>query len=179
MQVCDSPNGCSNIAYPMLIMNVMPVGLKGVMLAVMLAALMSDLTSIFNSSSTLFTVDIYSQLKKNPSNKQLMIVGRLFVLFMVGVGIVWIPVIKNMQGAQLYIYIQSVAAYLSPPIAAVYLLAVLWKRANEKGAFWSLMIGMAVGLVRMFLDFIYFEKPCGEIDDRPVFVKNVKSIFSK
>lgn len=122
------------------------------MLAVMLAALMSDLTSIFNSSATLFTVDIYKQFKKDASNKQLMIVGRyvfnlksrllfanfihqdlrLFVIFMVFIGILWIPVIKNMQGAQLYIYIQSVAAYLSPPIAAVYLLAVLWKRANEK-----------------------------------------------
>lgn len=101
------------------------------MVAVMLSALMSDLTSIFNSSSTLFTVDIYKQFKKNASNKELMIVGRLFVIFMVMVGIAWIPIIKNMQGAQLYIYIQSVAAYLSPPIAAVYLLAVLWKRANE------------------------------------------------
>lgn len=112
--------------------NFYSIGLKGLMLAVMLAALMSDLTSIFNSSSTLFTVDIYKQFKKNASNKQLMIVGRLFVLFMVCIGILWIPIIKNMQGAQLYIYIQSVAAYLSPPIAAVYLLAVLWKRANEK-----------------------------------------------
>ena len=158
MDVCDSPNGCSNIAYPMLIMEVMPVGLKGLMLAVMLAALMSDLTSIFNSSATLFTVDIYRQIKKDASNKQLMIVGRLFVIFMVCVGIGWIPVIKNMQGAQLYIYIQSVAAYLSPPIAAVYLLAVLWKRANEKGAFWSLMIGMFVGIIRMVLDFIFNEK---------------------
>jgi Na+/proline symporter len=115
----------------MLIMNLMPTGLKGLMLAVMLAALMSDLTSIFNSSSTLFTVDIYKQIHKNASNKLLMIVGRLFVLVMVGVGIVWIPVIKNMQGAQLYIYIQSIAAYLAPPIAAVYLLAILWTKANE------------------------------------------------
>ncbi|CAF0765506.1 unnamed protein product [Brachionus calyciflorus] len=177
MEVCDSPNGCSNIAYPMLIMKVMPVGLKGLMLAVMLAALMSDLTSIFNSSATLFTVDIYRQIRKDASNKQLMIAGRLFVLFMVLVGIIWIPVIKNMQGAQLYIYIQSVAAYLSPPIAAVYLLAVLWKRANEKGAFWSLMIGMFVGLIRMILDFVYHEKPCGEVDDRPGFVKNFHYLY--
>ena len=131
-KICGSRNGCSNIAYPMLIMKVMPTGLKGLMLAVMLAALMSDLTSIFNSSSTLFTVDIYKQFNKKASNKQLMIVGRLFVLLMVVVGILWIPIIQNMQGAQLYIYIQSVAAYLSPPIAAVYLIAILWKKANEK-----------------------------------------------
>jgi uncharacterized sodium:solute symporter family permease YidK len=116
----------------MLIMNIMPTGLKGLMLAVMLAALMSDLTSIFNSSSTLFTVDIYKQFNKNASNKQLMIAGRLFVLVMVSISILWIPVIKNQAGAQLYIYIQSVAAYLSPPIAAVYILAIIWKKANEK-----------------------------------------------
>jgi uncharacterized sodium:solute symporter family permease YidK len=102
------------------------------MMAVMLAALMSDLTSIFNSSATLFTVDIFKLIKKDASNKQLMVVGRLFVLFMVAVGILWIPIIKNMQGAQLYIYIQSIAAYLAPPIAAVYLLAILWQKANEK-----------------------------------------------
>lgn len=75
-KVCNSRNGCTNIAYPTLIMNLMPDGLKGLMLAVMLAALMSDLTSIFNSSATLFTVDIYKQIKKDASNRQLMIVGR-------------------------------------------------------------------------------------------------------
>jgi SSS family transporter len=134
-EVCGNRNGCSNIAYPLLIMRLMPVGLKGLMLAVMLAALMSDLTSIFNSSSTLFTIDIFKQLKKNASTRSLMISGRLFILFMIAISIAWVPIIKNMQGAQLYIYIQSVAAYLSPPIAAVYLVAILWKRANEKVTF--------------------------------------------
>ena len=130
-------------------------GLKGLMLAVMLAALMSDLTSVFNSAATLFTIDIYQQFKKNASNLQLMIVGRVFVLFMVAVGIAWIPIIMNMQGGQLYIYIQSIAAYLSPPIAAVYVLAVIWKRANENGAFYGLMVGMVTGVIRMILDFIW------------------------
>ena len=176
-KVCESKNGCSNIAYPYLILNLMPTGLKGLMLAVMLAALMSDLTSIFNSASTLFTLDIYKQLKKNPSNKQIMVVGRIFVLIMVVIGILWIPIIQSMQGAQLYIYIQSVAAYLSPPIAAVYLIAVLWKKANEKGAFWSLMVGMLVGVIRMILDFVYVQPPCGEVDDRPMIIKDVASHF--
>ena len=135
LEACDSATGCSNIAYPMLIMNILPDGMKGLLLAVMLAALMSDLTSIFNSSATLFTCDIYQFFKRSASNTELMIVGRLFIVFMVAVGIVWIPVIQNMQGAQLYIYIQSVSAYLSPPIAAIFLLAVLWKRTNEKVIF--------------------------------------------
>ena len=116
----------------MLVMNLLPAGLRGLMLAVMLAALMADLTSVFNSSSTLFTVDIFQQIYKKPSNRVLMIVGRLFALLMVGIGILWMPIIKNMQGAQLYIYIQSIAAYLAPPIAAVYLIAILWTKANEK-----------------------------------------------
>ena len=80
-----------------------------------------------------------------------------------------------MQGAQLYIYIQSVAAYLSPPIAAVYLFAVLWKGANEKGAFWGLMAGMLTGVIRMILDFVYIEPSCGQPDNRPGVVKNVRT----
>jgi uncharacterized sodium:solute symporter family permease YidK len=85
-RVCGSANGCSNIAYPMLIMKIMPTGLKGLMLAVMLSALMSDLTSIFNSASTLFTIDIFQQFKKNPTNFQMMVVGRVFVAIMVFIG---------------------------------------------------------------------------------------------
>jgi len=112
-------------------------------------------------------------VRRKASNKELMISGRLFVVFMVGVGILWLPIIKNMQGAQLYIYIQSVSAYLSPPIAAVYLLALLWKRSNEKGAFWSLMAGLLVGMIRMILDFVYIEPACGEEDSRPSIVKDV------
>src|SRR5690606_38262658 len=116
------------------------------------------------------------QFKKKCSNKELMIVGRLFVCLMVIVGVLWVPVIQNMQGAQLYIYIQSIAAYFSPPIGAVYLLAVLWKQANEQGAFWGLMCGLVVGVVRMVLDFIYGEPACGEPDLRPFFIKDVSRI---
>lgn len=110
----------------------MSAGMRGIMLSVMLAALMSDLTSIFNSASTLFTMDIYCYIRKKASVRELMIVGRAFVCIMVVVGIVWIPVIKSMQGGQLFIYIQVISAYLAPPIAAVFCVAVIWKRANEQ-----------------------------------------------
>lgn len=172
-KACGNRNGCSNSAYPLLIMKLMPTGFKGLMISCMLAALMSDLTSIFNSASTLFTCDIYKQIRKKASNKELMISGRLFVIFMVVIGIVWIPIIKDMQGAQLYIYIQSVSAYLSPPIAATYILAILWKKTNEKGAFWGLMAGLITGVSRMILDFIYIEPACGEEDKRPMILKDV------
>ncbi len=162
--------GCSNIAYPKLVLELLPAGLKGVMLSVMLAALMSDLTSIFNSASTLFTMDVYKHLRKSATVRELMVVGRAFVVFMVVIGVIWIPVIEGMQGGQMYIYIQAISAYLAPPIAAVYLIAVLWKRANEQGAFWGLMSGMVVGVIRMILDFAYPEPGCEDVDTRPAIV---------
>ena len=105
--VCGNPVSCSNTAFPALVLGIMPEGLRGVMLAVMLAALMSDLTSIFNSASTLFTMDIYRELRSSASTKELLIVGRVFLLVLVAVSISWIPIIQTMQGGQLFIYIQA------------------------------------------------------------------------
>ncbi|XP_048459003.1 sodium/myo-inositol cotransporter-like, partial [Rhincodon typus] len=104
MQVCGSRAGCSNIAYPRLVLGILPAGLRGLMMSVMIAALMSDLDSIFNSASTIFTLDIYKHLRKAASSRELMIVGRLFVVFMVAVSIAWVPVIVEMQGGQMYLY---------------------------------------------------------------------------
>ena len=167
MEVCQSRSGCTNIAFIMLVNEKMPVGLRGLMLAVMLAALMSSLTSIFNSSSTIFTMDIYTRFRKNPGEKELLLVGRLFVLVLVGISIAWIPVINASQGSQLFIYIQSITSYLAPPICAIYLLAVFWPRCNETGAFWGLMVGLLVGLTRFGLEFAFTKPPCGSEDDPP------------
>uniref|UniRef100_A0A0X3NWJ4 Sodium/myo-inositol cotransporter n=3 Tax=Schistocephalus solidus TaxID=70667 RepID=A0A0X3NWJ4_SCHSO len=177
VKVCNNRHGCSDWAYPKLVMGVLPKGLRGLMLAVMLAALMSDLTSIFNSSSTLFTVDIYSHIRKSAGNRELMIVGRLFVVLMVGLSILWVPVIQSMQGGQLFIYIQSISAYLSPPIAAVYLMAILWKRNNEVGAFTGLVYGFLLGVVRMGLSFFYPDPICGEVDTRPWVIGRVHYMY--
>nr|VZH98194.1 unnamed protein product [Spirometra erinaceieuropaei] len=176
-KVCNNRHGCSDWAYPKLVMGVMPQGLRGLMLAVMLAALMSDLTSIFNSSSTLFTIDIYSRIRKSAGSRELMIVGRIFVVVMVGLSILWVPVIQSMQGGQLYVYIQSISAYLSPPIAAVYLLAILWKRTNEVGAFTGLVYGFVLGVVRMGLSFFYTDPICGEVDTRPWIIGRVHYMY--
>ncbi|CAG2123188.1 unnamed protein product, partial [Medioppia subpectinata] len=128
MQYCNSPVSCYNTAYPKLVLGLMPSPFKGLLLAVMLAALMSDLTSIFNSSSTLFTCDIWPLIRKKAKLAELMIVGRCFVIVMVVISILWIPIIQEMQNGELYIYIQDIAANLSPPIAAIYILAIAWKR---------------------------------------------------
>lgn len=177
MAVCGSQAGCSNIAYPRLVMAVMPVGLRGLMMAVMLAALMSDLDSIFNSASTIFTLDIYQTVRRKASQRELLIIGRVFVVVMVAISIAWVPVIIEMQGGQTYLYIQEVAGYLTPPIAALFLLGVFWKRCNEKGAFWGGMTGFILGSLRLILAFTYRQPRCDQPDDRPAFIVKVHYMY--
>lgn len=102
------------------------------MLAVMMAALMSSLTSIFNSSSVIFTMDIWRRFRPKSKDWELMIVGRIFILFLVAVSVVWIPIIQANQGSRLFDYIQSITSYLAPPICAIYVLAIGTKRTNEQ-----------------------------------------------
>lgn len=177
MHVCGSTAGCSNVAYPRLVTSLMPPGLRGLIMAVMIAALMSELDSIFNSSSTIFTLDIYKMMRKQVSSLELMIVGRLFVVFMVVVSIAWVPVIIEMQGGQMFYYIQEVTDYLTPPIASLFLISILWHRCNETGAFWGGMVGFALGALRLGLAFIYREPHCDQPDERPFFIKDVHFMY--
>ncbi|XP_018412916.1 PREDICTED: sodium/glucose cotransporter 1 isoform X2 [Nanorana parkeri] len=159
-EYCGTEVGCTNIAYPKLVIDLMPDGLRGLMLSVMLASLMSSLTSIFNSASTLFTMDIYTKIRKKASEKELMIAGRLFMLVLIGVSIAWIPILQSAQSGQLFDYIQSVTSYLGPPIASVFFLAIFVKRVNEQGAFWGLIIGLLIGLSRMIAEFAFGTGTC-------------------
>ena len=106
LKKCGSESGCTNIAYIKLVLDLMPSGLKGLMLAVMMAALMSSLTSIFNSSSTIFTMDVWTRFRRKPSETELLIVGRSFVVILVAVSIAWIPIITQFKSSQLFVYIQ-------------------------------------------------------------------------
>ncbi|XP_023958113.2 sodium/mannose cotransporter SLC5A10 isoform X5 [Chrysemys picta bellii] len=173
VRVCGSEVGCSNIAYPKLVVELMPSGLRGLMIAVMMAALMSSLTSVFNSSSTLFTMDIWKKIRRNAKERELLLVGRTVTVVLVAISVVWIPILQSSNSGQLYIYIQSVTSCLAPPITAVFALAVFWRRANEQGAFWGLMLGLALGLARMGLEFAYPSPRCGVPDERPSLVKDV------
>ncbi|XP_053285928.1 sodium/glucose cotransporter 4 [Pleuronectes platessa] len=175
--VCGASVGCSNIAYPKLVVELMPAGLRGLMIAVMLAALMSSLTSIFNSSSTLFTLDLYHRARPKATEMELMIVGRVFILVLVCVSILWIPVIQSANSGLLFDYIQSVTSCLAPPITAVFLMAIFWPRANEQGAFWGLMGGLVVGLIRMVLEFSYRAPSCGQPDHRPAILADVHYLY--
>uniref|UniRef100_UPI00358FA937 sodium/mannose cotransporter SLC5A10-like isoform X2 n=1 Tax=Myxine glutinosa TaxID=7769 RepID=UPI00358FA937 len=166
-KVCDTEVGCSNIAYPKLVIELMPDGLRGLMIAVMMAALMSSLTSIFNSSSALFTMDIWKKIRRQPTERELLLVGRIVTVILVVISLVWIPILQNANSGQLFMYIQSVTSYLAPPITAVFLLAFFWPRANEQGAFWGLMMGLAAGIIRMVLEFLHPPPHCGQPDSRP------------
>ncbi|XP_019356889.1 PREDICTED: sodium/glucose cotransporter 4 [Gavialis gangeticus] len=176
-KVCGAKVGCSNIAYPKLVMELMPIGLRGLMIAVMMAALMSSLTSIFNSSSTLFAIDIWQRVRKKASEQELMIVGRVFILILVVISILWIPLIQTANSGQLFDYIQSITSYLAPPITALFLLAIFCKRINEPGAFWGLMFGLVVGLIRMIMEFCYQTPSCGEEDPRPGVLKDLHYLY--
>ncbi|XP_041852016.1 sodium/myo-inositol cotransporter 2 [Melanotaenia boesemani] len=176
-QICGNPVGCSDIAYAKLVLELLPVGLRGLMMAVMIAALMSSLTSIFNSSSTIFTMDLWRSFRSCASEWELMIVGRVFVLVLVVVSVLWIPVVQASQGGQLFIYIQSISTYLQPPVSIVFLMGCFWKRVNEKGAFLGLTVGLIIGCIRMLLDFIYPAPLCYEEDDRPGVLKYVHYLY--
>ncbi|XP_049644943.1 sodium/glucose cotransporter 1 isoform X2 [Suncus etruscus] len=174
---CNTKVGCSNIAYPTLVVKLMPNGLRGLMLSVMLASLMSSLTSIFNSASTLFTMDIYTKIRKGASEKELMVAGRLFILVLIGISIAWVPIVQSAQSGQLFDYIQSITSYLGPPIAAVFLLAIFCKRVNEQGAFWGLIIGFLIGVSRMIAEFAYGTGSCMEPSNCPKIICGVHYLY--
>lgn len=138
-------------ALPQLVNTLLPAGMRGLVAAGLLAALMSSLSSVFNSCSTLFTMDIYTRFQPNASDQTLVVVGRLATAALVGFGLLWIPFMDLLSG-QLFTYIQSVQAYISPPIAAIFLLGILWKRVNSSGAIASLVVGFVLGMGRLVLE---------------------------
>lgn len=137
-------------AFPLLVAHVLPVGIRGVVVAGLLAALMSSLAGVFNASSTLFTVDLYQKFNPRATQAQLVRIGRLAATAMVLIGLLWIPVIKGSKG--LYFYLQAMQSYLAPPIFTVFFLGVFMKRLNGKGCLAALLVGFAIGLFRLAVD---------------------------
>ena len=138
----------SDQAFPVMVKALLPAGLRGLVVGGLLAALMSSLAAVFNSCSTLFTMDIYQKLRPNASERTLVLVGRIATAIVVILGILWIPLMRGISG-ELYHYLQSVQAYIAPPITAVFLLGLFWKRINSKGALTALIGGFFVGLARL------------------------------
>lgn len=135
-------------ALPVLVTTLLPEGLRGVVVAGLLAALMSSLSSVFNSCSTLITWDVYRKMRPEASERRLVLVGRLATVALVVFGLAWIPLMKLISG-QLYQYLQSVQAYIAPPIAAVFLIGLLSRRVNATGAMSALLAGGVLGVLRL------------------------------
>ena len=138
----------SDQALPALVVALLPAGFRGLVVAGLLAALMSSLSSVFNSCSTLITIDIYKKLHPGVSERRLVLVGQTATVGLVGLGLLWIPLMQNISGT-LYQYLQSVQGYISPPITAVFLLGLFWKRLNAQGAIASLAVGFVLGMGRL------------------------------
>ena len=137
-------------AFPLLVATVLPAGVRGIVVAGLLAALMSSLAGVFNASATLFTMDFYSKLHPGVSQERLVWIGRVATSAMVLIGLAWIPVIQGGRG--LYDYLQGVQAYLAPPIAVVFFLGVFFKRLNAQGALAALIVGFLLGIFRLAVD---------------------------
>ncbi len=155
--------------FPTLVTALLPQGIRGLIVACLLSALMSSLASLFNSSAALFTVDIYEKLRPGKTEKELLLVGRIATVVVVGAGMIWIPVMAMIAGGGLYQYLQSVQGYLAPPITAVFLLGLFWKRTNSAGATWALGVGFIAGLFKLTVQALFGE---GKIEN-PAFLAAV------
>jgi solute:Na+ symporter, SSS family len=141
-------------AYPLLVKRLMPAGLMGLMVAALLAALMSSLSSVFNSCSTLVTMDVYKKLRPEASEKRLVAVGRITTAAIVALSILWIPFIRNLNN-EVYQYLQSVQAYVGAPITATFLTGILWRGATANAAFITLIVGGLIGASRFLMDILH------------------------
>ncbi len=144
--------------FATMVAELLPVGLRGLVVAGLMSALMSSLASLFNSCATLFTVDIYEKLKPGLTEKHYVFVGRLATVVVVVAGLIWIPIMKGMAGGGIYKYLQSVQGYLAPPITAVFLLGLFWRRINATGAFWGMIIGFVLGMTKLTIEAIVSSK---------------------
>ena len=143
-------NANAQQAFPLLVASVLPTGIRGIVVAGLLAALMSSLAGVFNASSTLFTMDLYSKFRPGTTEKNLVNIGRIATGVMVVIGLLWIPVIQGSRG--LYDYLQSVQGYLAPPIFVVFFFGIFNKRLNANGCLAALGVGFAMGLFRLIID---------------------------
>ncbi len=142
-------------AFPMLVKTLLPVGLKGLVAGGLMAALMSSLASVFNSCSTIFTIDIYKKLRPLESEKKLLNIGKIATSVIVILGIIWIPIMEKIGGGVMYQYLQNVQSYIAPPVTAVFLLGIIWKRVNAEAAITTLLAGLILLILRLGSEIYY------------------------
>ena len=140
----------AQVAFPLMVENILPSGVRGIVVAGLLSALMGSLAGVFNACSTLFTVDIYQKWRPQASQHEIVRMGRIATTVMVLIAMLWIPVVQGATG--LYNYLQAIQGYLAPPIFVVFFFGVFWKRLNAQGCLWAMIIGFLIGLFRMLVD---------------------------
>ena len=153
LEISNDTNGniIGDQVFPTMVATLLPEGLRGLVVAGIIAALMSSLSSLFNSTATLFTLDIYKKIKPEVSEQNLVLVGRMATLVVVVFGLLWIPIMPMISEGGLYQYLQSVQGYLAPPITAVFLLGLFNSRINNKGATWGLSLGFFAGMLKLLI----------------------------
>jgi SSS family solute:Na+ symporter len=144
-------------AFPMLVKTLLPVGLKGLVAGGLMAALMSSLASVFNSCSTIFTIDIYKKIRPDKSEESLIRIGKIATAIIVVLGIIWIPIMEKIGGGVMYQYLQNVQSYIAPPVTAVFLLGIIWKRVTSDAAISTLISGLILLILRLGTE-IYFQE---------------------
>ncbi len=148
----------ADAAFPTLVAKLLPAGVKGLVVCGILAALMSSLASLFNSSAMLFTIDFYKRFRPNTPEKRLVTIGQIATVVIVILGILWIPIMRSV-GDVLYTYLQDVQSVLAPGIAAAFLLGICWKRTTAQGGMWGLIAGMVIGMTRLSAKVYYSNNP--------------------
>lgn len=154
LPLLDNGNPNSDAAFPTLVAKLLPAGVKGLVVCGILAALMSSLASLFNSSAMLFTIDFYKRFRPETPEKKLVVIGQTATVVIVVLGILWIPIMRSV-GDVLYTYLQDVQSVLAPGIAAAFLLGICWKRTSAHGGMWGLITGMIIGLTRLAAKIFY------------------------
>jgi SSS family solute:Na+ symporter len=155
--------------FPTMVVTLLPSGLRGLVVASLLAALMSSLSSLFNSTATLFTVDVYDKIRPGASEQKLVTVGRLATGVVIVLGLLWIPIMPAISKGGLYQYLQNVQGYLAPPITAVFLLGLFNQRINSRGAVWGLGLGFVLGMAKLVIQGVF---GAGKIEN-PAFLATI------
>ncbi|MDO4557944.1 MAG: sodium:solute symporter [Planctomycetia bacterium] len=144
------PGSKLQASFPQMVKHLLPAGVRGIVVAGLLSALMSSLAGVFNACATLFTVDLYQKMRPKASQKELVRTGQTATVILILIALLWIPVIRGADG--LYIYLQSIQGYLAPPIFVVFFLGVFFRRLNAQGCLWALITGFGLGVIRMAID---------------------------
>jgi SSS family solute:Na+ symporter len=151
----ESGESAGDQVFPTMVASLLPAGMRGLVVAGMLAALMSSLSSLFNSTAALFTVDVYEKFRPGASERHLVAVGRVATTVVVVLGLLWIPIMPLISQGGLYQYLQNVQGYLAPPITAVFLLGLFNRRINNRGAVWGLTIGFVLGMLKLTIQALF------------------------